>query len=376
MKEGCFKSIKVPLQHILKTPDLHSDDILNAVMTCHKVETHTLLFMKLYLLDYFNIHDTSPIVDNKFVNACMKIICTKTDTRGAKPSQQTVELKNNLTKFYELHYKPLMVNEVLEYTHLNTVFDYLSTDIITMYENNIKLHYIDYVERYINIGVDKKATLCKIKETYTDEKERNLQIREYCKKLRRIKKDLLTLHKPYKSHPMYHNLIDNLKRTITPNKEHYEKDSLCYDVKCSPWDYLPSMIRMMKEIEQCDLKIFNVFPIRTEIIPKHITLDTTTLVYLLLTKNFGKKNDFVRQGNLKKKAGEIWDFFFLTDSKCFKKSNYTFHHMIQTDGVSCSILFKKNQNKEVLVTPNMNSNEMYIDELENTDHLVAKKLVA
>ena len=54
---------------------------------------------------------------------------------------------------------------------------------------------------------------------------------------------------------------------------------------CSPMEYFPCMIFMMKQIEKEEQTIYNVFPMRSEVIPKHIRLDTTTLVHLLMTKN-------------------------------------------------------------------------------------------
>jgi hypothetical protein len=39
----------------------------------------------------------------------------------------------------------------LEYTYMNTILDYLTIDILTMYENNIKNHFVEYVERYVNM---------------------------------------------------------------------------------------------------------------------------------------------------------------------------------------------------------------------------------
>jgi hydroxymethylglutaryl-CoA lyase len=41
-------------------------------------------------------------------------------------------------------------------------------------------------------------------------------------------------------------------------------------------------------------------------------------------------------------VNKIWEFFFRTERQCFKKPKYTFHHMIETDGVSCSILMLRN----------------------------------
>ena len=39
---------------------------------------------------------------------------------------------------------------------MNTILDYLTIDILTMYENNIKQHYIEYVERYVNVVWERK----------------------------------------------------------------------------------------------------------------------------------------------------------------------------------------------------------------------------
>ena len=81
---------------------------------------------------------------------------------------------------------------------------------------------------------------------------------------------------------------------------------------------------------------------RTDIIPKFVKLDTTTLVHLLMTKNQGNKSEYLTEGNLKKYENKKWKFFFRTERQCFKKPKYTFHHMIETDGVSCSILMLRN----------------------------------
>ena len=95
---------------------------------------------------------------------------------------------------------------------------------------------------------------------------------------------------------------------------------------------------MMKQVEQDGLFTNNVFPMRNDIIPKHIRLDTTTLVHLLMTKKQGNKSDYLFKGNLKRFEDDIWKFFFRTERQCFNKNNYLFHHMIETDGISCSIL--------------------------------------
>ena len=141
---------------------------------------------------------------------------------------------------------------------------------------------------------------------------------------------------------------------MLPDKNEFKKNNLYYDIQCSSQDYLTSMIFIMKEVDKEGCSINNVFPMRSEIKPKHIRLDTTTLVYLLMTKKQGKKSDYLFKGNLKQFEDKIWKFFFRTERQCFKKKwkvaeskafkqpspqgGYSFHHMIETDGISCSIL--------------------------------------
>ena len=104
-------------------------------------------------------------------------------------------------------------------------------------------------------------------------------------------------------------------------------------------DYLPCMIAMLKHVENELETICNVFPLRSSIIPGYIRLDTITLVILLLRKEQGKKSDYRNQVNTKKHEDKIWQFFFRTEKKVFRKNDFSFHHMISTDGVGVSILF-------------------------------------
>ena len=372
-----FKCIKVPLKHVLKNPDINLPKITNAVIKCNKIVINTLMFMKLYLLDYFNKNKKLPEIDKIFVNSCMKILCNE-NASGRPPKKEIKELKDKLTTFYNSDYKPLIKDTDLDYTYLNTVLDYLTIGIITMYENNIKLHYVEYIERYVNIIWKKKDTINKIKEDNKDEVKQKELVNEFCRQLRKIKNDILETSNEYKSDKKYHDWIKEIKRTITPNKDKYTKNNLYYDLQCNPQDYLPCMIHMMKELEKDKIKIYNVFPMRNEITPSHIKLDTTTLVHLMMTKKQGNKTEYLLEGNLKKYENKIWEFFFRTERQCFKKPNYTFHHMIETDGVSCSILLLRNDliGKRLPNTKIDNNKELYIDELTDYTNIINKKIVA
>ena len=371
-----FKCVKIPIKHILKNPDINSQKITNAVIKCNKIVINTLMFMKLYLLDYFEKNNKLPLIDKVFVNSCMKILCNESSS-GRPPKKEVKELKEALTNFYDKEYKPLTKDTDLDYTHLNTILDYLTISLITMYENNIKLHYIEYIERYVNVIWKKKETIEKIKKKTKNEEKQKLEINEFYKQIRTIKHDIIENPKEYKSDKKYHIWIKKAIETITPNKTKYQKDNLYYDLQCKPQDYLPCMIRMMKEIEKEKVMIYNVFPMRNEIIPKSIKLDTTTLVHLIMTKKQGNKTEYLFKGNLKNNEDKIWKFFFRTERQCFKKLNYSFHHMIETDGVSCSIVLIRSDliGKRIPNEKIETNKEQYIDELDDYKKLKNKKIV-
>lgn len=374
-----FKCVKVPLKHIIKHPDINIPKIQETAIMVNKIVIHTLQFMKLYLLDYYDKHSDLPVIDKTFINTCIKIQCE--ENKGGRPASNKVQkLKDDLNTFYNKEYKPLTQNETLSYKHMNTILDYLTIDILTMYENNIKLHYVEYLERYVNVVWKKKFLIEKIRKLNLTKKEKDKRINGLCNQLRKIKNDLLNVEKKeYKSKSFYHSWIKNNKKVLLPNKKEFKKNNLYYDIQCSPQDYLPSMIFIMKEIEKEDFSINNVFPMRNEIIPKHIRLDTTTLVHLLMTKKQGKKSNYLFKGNLKRFEDKIWKFFFRTERQCFKKKWYSFHHMIETDGVSCSIsLLRKDKVGKRVQQKKGENKEQYIDELKNKDYkeLKNKKIVA
>jgi transposase len=119
-----------------------------------------------------------------------------------------------------------------------------------------------------------------------------------------------------------------------------------------------------------------VFSLRSDIIPKHIRLDTTSIVHLLLSKKYGNKGDFLFKGNLKRREDDIWNFFFRTERCAFNKNGYGFHHMIETDGMSCTILYlREDKIGKKRLKPQKQSSELYISELTDYKSLQKKRIV-
>ena len=376
-----FKSTKTSLKSILKHHEINTRKINDVVIKAHKIVIHTLQFLKMYILHHYQTQSqTIPIIDKILILNVMKVVCGEKHTKtGKPPKKETLELIENLTSFYIEHYKPYTQPEQLDYEYMSNVLSYLCEDIMTMYENNIQLHYVDYVERFVNIVWKKKMLVEKIRKIFPTKKEKETRIRHLEKELRKIKNDLLNVESnvDYTAHPHYHKWITEQKKHILPDKEKFQKQSIYYDLKCKPMDYLPCMIAMMKRVENDEETISNVFPLRSSISPGYIRLDTITLVYLLLRKEQGKKSDYNNQGNTKKHEDKIWKFFFRTEKKVFRKTDFSFHHMISTDGVGVSILFIRDDlvGKRLPNAKKGVSKELYIDELNDYSALQNKKII-
>ena len=120
-----FKCVKISLKHIVKHPEINIPKITSAVVRCNKIVINTLMFMKLYLLEYFEKHNSLPVIDRILVNSCMKIMCKET-INGRPPKKEVRELKEQLTAFYNTDFKPFIQEEDLDYTHLNNCLLYTS----------------------------------------------------------------------------------------------------------------------------------------------------------------------------------------------------------------------------------------------------------
>ena len=105
-------------------------------------------------------------------------------------------------------------------------------------------------------------------------------------------------------------------------------------------DYLKPYIYINKQLENFNdesIRLFNVLPLRSNIVPKHICIDTCGLISNFL----GDESTTSHYKNYKKNDNQykLWDRIFDIKNKIFKKKYYTFNYMIKTDGISVSILF-------------------------------------
>jgi len=122
------------------------------------------------------------------------------------------------------------------------------------------------------------------------------------------------------------------------------------------------------------IKLPQPLSLRSTLIPRYITLDTTCLIDLFCEDN--KRYYF---NNVKDNEYLIWHKFFNIDNKVFKRNGYKFNGIIQTDGVGVSISFKHISviNKKHIKAKKQSLDLSYIDDLLQTDinKLKTKKII-
>jgi hypothetical protein len=133
---------------------------------------------------------------------------------------------------------------------------------------------------------------------------------------------------------------------ILPNEI---KKSIHYDIKVRPFEYLKGMLYMNSVLEKQENKLFQPLPLRNNIIPKHIIIDTASLINLFCPEK-DKEGNKVKKGellsNVKDNQNEVWSNFINLKDKIFKNKYYKFHNQIQTDGISCCLLFIRKDLKD------------------------------
>jgi len=327
-KQLRYKCIKVPLKNIIKDPS-HINAIDDAVQRTHRIIIKSYQLIRLWALNRVNSNSWDWEDNKHFKNGFESAIKTafRVIKSKSKPSKtgKTNELFIELSSlFYELFTDEDKENGANLTQILNS---YSATEIVTAFKNNITQHFKSYLARFVNSYWRKKCP----------QKDR----KQLGKELVSVKLDLFndTRNSPEE----YHSWIEKCIGKIIP-----EKSSLGhpYDLKACPQKYFPCMVEMNKILEQQDkTKMFQCFPQRNDLVPKSITLDTATLIDLLVPGNRGRpKKDAPRnlytklfyKQNLTKYQRDLWNKYFNIN---IRLTNYCFDHSIQTDGLSASIRF-------------------------------------
>ena len=308
-----YKCIKLPITSILNNNE-ESQKIFNtiqdAVYRTNYITTKTSLLLRLWCLDKYHNYIDIPLIDENTIKMSMKSLILPSS--GPKPKNNNLLLLN---EFKNLH------NFTLEDgVNLSSILDYYAITILTSIETNIKMHFFDYVNRFINSY---------FKVLYKDEIANKEFKKQLFKDLYVVKNDIL--NGTMKANVKFHNWINEYRFKIVP--EEFEINYY-YDVKATPQKYLKYMIFMNIELEKIEGKMYQFFPIQSSIIPRHIQMDTKSVIELLVDKGKKKYLD-----NIEVNKEFLWDKYFNITQKI---KDYKFDNTIITDGYATSLRFIHN----------------------------------
>lgn len=319
-EKSAYKTFKIPLKTILLNRDTIHPVINNLVFEINDLVIHTYQFIRLYILNCYTNNQLLPAIDETFILYCIKTLGLR-DNRGKKGKD--TELLEVLDTFYKNEYQPLLNHEKTNLKNTTFLLPYLATQIHTSLHNNFQEHFIQHFLRFIN----------KTTNEITEDKAILFQ----------FKKQLLELDET-------DELFSKWKLTHLSNILPTEiKKSIHYDIKVRPFEYLKGMLYMNSVLEKKECKLFQPLPLRNNIIPKHIIIDTASLINLFCPEK-DKEGNKVKKGellsNVKENQNEVWSNFINLKNKIFKNKHYQFHNQIQTDGISCCLLFIKKDLKD------------------------------
>ena len=387
-----MKTIKNNINNVLK--DKAVLPIINdLVIRTNKIVIHSCNFIKLYCIYLYENNLEFPLIDKNFICDVFKVITKRKDNRGATPEKDYSVLLKNLYKFYNEHYiTTIYDNEIIYYDKLSYILAYEAIDIEKNINNNIQEHFITHLNQFVNHSFNLKEQKDEIKKI-KDKEVRKESYKSLTNEFKKIKDDLISLTNDLKADEKYHNWIKEHKKHIVPNKPNFDKDSIYYDLHSNTKDYLKSFIYINIQLEKLNdmlledtndvdnvkqIKLFNILPLRSNIIPKNICVDTCALISNFL----GDEGTTTHFKNYKKENNQfkLWNRVLKLDSKMFKKNNYEFNYMIRTDGISVGILFIRKDNQGMPLkyyNPNNKptENTKYIEKEIITDELRSKKIV-
>lgn len=303
-----YKCVKVPLHKIVIEP--RSIEIIDdAVIRTNKIVIKAYQLVRLWIITKYKETESVPKIDQKTFALAIRVI-------QKKQKKCTDPLYLELQKLYEFEKED---NSNL--THV--LARYTTIEMLTAFENNIKVHFFDYLRRFVN-------SVWKIH--YKDELEKKTMKRsDLSKELAKVKNDLIREEET--SDEKYHDWIEEVRAHILPAKSakgHY------YDLQAKPQTFLPCMIWMNLELEKIQGKMFQVCPLRNNIVPRFVQMDNKTIVDWLMPKSEKAKCN----SNLTDLKQQIWTKLFHTKYiDHIKIKNYVFDYAFATDGYSASLRF-------------------------------------
>ena len=313
--KSAYTTVKTTLKSVLHNHNEVQPVITNLVFEMNDLMIHSYQFIRLYVLKCYNDKQPLSEINEKFILYCIKTLGIR-DKRGIQ--SKDTELLETLQEFYDKEYQHLLNHKKTPLKNKSNMLPYLATQLHTSLSNNTQEHFIQHFLRFIN-------------KTTTNITEDKAVLFKFKKIVLECNEETDTIFDEWKTTHLPNILPENIKKSVH------------YDVKVSPFDYLKGMLYMNAVLEKEDHKLFQPLPLRNNIIPKHIILDTACIVNLFSLEGKTKTELFKA---IKENQYDVWNNLLNLQHKTFKSKHYQFHYQLQTDGISCSLLFIRKDLKD------------------------------
>jgi len=326
-----YITVKCNINKIIRKNDFFAP-LFDACFRTNRIVILTYQFLRLWILEHYHNNIDIPTITTDTIKMAIKAL-TFNNKGGNTPKGNNLIMLDNFKSFYDNTFKVLYNDDKINGSYLSQISNSIATDIITNIENNIKLHFFKYVKKFVNSSF--RITNNNILQN--TEKSKKVETRKFLnKELFQIKQDLF--NNTLLSEPKYHNWINLHRNNIFPIDF---IDSYDFDIQNNPQKYFKSMIYMCLEIEKIGTSSYQFFPLRTDIIPKYIPIDTKSLIEIFIKENNDKLLNDISNNKF-----SIWNTFFNLNDHIFEQSNYTFDYKIYTDCYSVSIQMLKKDKVE------------------------------
>lgn len=391
-----MKTNKENIKNIVRDDDTLKK-LNEIVINTHKIVIHGYNFIKLYCLYLYENDKTIPLIDKEFIMDVFKAITKRKCNSGGYREDNMPQQQKELITFYKDHYKSVTdKDEELYYDKMSYILAYEAIDMEKNINVNIQEHFIQHFNKFVNVSFNLKKKNDEITKSKITKEEKKKARQELNKEFRDVKNDVLSFSNELKSDKKYHKWIKEQRKIIFDNKTSFDKDSIYYDLKSKTQEYIKPLIYIGKELEKVydkidvelkngndkleQIRLFNVLPLRTNIVPKSACFDSCVLIQNFIEKNTGEYFKNYKKDN---NEYDLWNKFFNLKKKGFKKnkSTYKFNYMIKTDAVSVSILFiRLKEDGKPMTRPNKQcrgeDDTEYIEKVQFTEEMKKKKVVA
>ena len=213
--------------------------INNLVINSNKIVIHAYQFLKLYLIHLYENNKDLPLLDKEYICDIFKVITKRKCGTGGYTDKNMPSQLRELTNFYNnFYHETICDNEILYYDKMSYILAYEAIDMITNINTNIQEHFIDHLNKFVNLTFDVKKKADEITKNNKDKIIRKQLHNELYTEIIKVKNDLINFRE-FKSDEKYHNWINTHRNNI------FYKDfinSYEFDVENNPQKYLKSMI--------------------------------------------------------------------------------------------------------------------------------------